>query len=113
MKNCYTTVGTPNSSKYLQQLCKHFRHKVTVEFDETTARVDFPIGLVFMHAVDENLSFYCRADVDGAEEKIRSVLDSHLVKFAWREDLNINWHDGLPDDLPVAGYPALEELKTQ
>lgn len=32
------TFMTPNASKYLQQLCKHFAHKVAVVFDETEGR---------------------------------------------------------------------------
>ena len=27
------TYATPNGSKYLQQLCKHFAHKAEVTFD--------------------------------------------------------------------------------
>ena len=32
------TFTTPNASKYLQQLCKHFAHKVDVEYDETRGK---------------------------------------------------------------------------
>ena len=36
------TFQTPNASKYLQQLCKHFEHKVAVVFDESEGRAALP-----------------------------------------------------------------------
>lgn len=33
---------TANASKYLQQLCKHFAHKVEVRFDETEGHCALP-----------------------------------------------------------------------
>ncbi|MEQ8442724.1 MAG: DUF2218 domain-containing protein [Alphaproteobacteria bacterium] len=110
MEFCYTTVKTDKASKYLQQLCKHFRHKVTVDFDPQNGRVDFPGGVVHMLAGEEGLSFFCRADMDDGIPRMKSVLDSHLLKFAWREELDIRWIEGLPDQLPLDRAPALSEL---
>ena len=42
MPICFAAVETENASKYLVQLCKHFAHKVDVDYDQTQARVEFP-----------------------------------------------------------------------
>lgn len=36
------TVPTAHASRYLQQLCKHWRHNLTVEFSETKGTIIFP-----------------------------------------------------------------------
>ena len=108
MIHCHTNIETTNASKYLQQLCKHFRHKVTVQYDATFGRVEFPGGLCLMTANQNVLSFYCKAQKPEGVGMMQSVLDQHLVKFAWREDLNVTWQDGLPDPLPA--NPNLEEI---
>ena len=33
--NSQVRVPTTHASRYLQQLCKHWRHNLVVEFDET------------------------------------------------------------------------------
>ena len=113
MQHCHTKVSTQFASKYLQQLCKHFAHKVTVEFDTTIGRVTFPGGLCFMLAEEEGLSFFCEAYVDEGVPRMKSVIDSHLIKFAWREEIAIEWQDGLPDPLPVDKLPSLKEFTVQ
>jgi hypothetical protein len=44
------------------------------------------------------LAFYCLAKEDNAIPVIKSILDKHLVKFAWREELDYEWISGVPDD---------------
>lgn len=92
-----TSVPTAHASKYLQQLCKHFAHKVEVRYSPNEGRVAFPPGKCLMNADAEELSFYCLAVEDRAVPVMKSIIDKHLVKFAWREELSYDWQDGLPD----------------
>lgn len=98
---CSGTVETENASKYLQQLCKHFAHKVEVEYDAASARVQFPPGLCLMTAEDNVLSFYCRSEQDLGLDVIQSIIDKHLAKFAWREEIAVDWARGMPDAAPA------------
>jgi uncharacterized protein len=84
-------VSTQSASQYLQQLCKHFAHKVTVEYDAHNARVDFPFGECRMTAREDVLRFVCSSPTPEAEEQMHAVIGDHLVKFAWRETLDLNW----------------------
>lgn len=36
------SVPTASGSRYLQQLCKHWAHNMTVEYDAAQGRVTFP-----------------------------------------------------------------------
>ncbi|TBU97096.1 DUF2218 domain-containing protein [Phytopseudomonas dryadis] len=88
-------VATASASLYMSKLCKHFRHKISVEFDEQQARAEFPFGLCLMRADDRTLRFDCEAPSEEAAARIRAVLDDHLPRFARKEDLSIDWHERL------------------
>lgn len=91
-----TQIRTDHASKYLQQLCKHFAHKVDVEFSPAEGRVAFPPGRCLMNAGDDILELYCDAMEERGVPAIKAIIDSHLVKFAWREELHYEWVDGAP-----------------
>ncbi|WP_417270373.1 DUF2218 domain-containing protein [Celeribacter sp.] len=80
------TYATANGSKYLQQLCKHFAHKIDVEFTETDGTCTFPFGTAVLNATDAGLTVEC--DLEKAEqvEMFHNVIDKHLAKFAFREN---------------------------
>ncbi|MBO0345601.1 DUF2218 domain-containing protein [Roseibium limicola] len=86
------TFKTAFASKYLQQLCKHFAHKVSVEFTPEKGEVQFPFGFCCIQANGDELSFAARTDELKKTEMVKGVIDSHLVKFAWREDVALDWH---------------------
>lgn len=76
---------TPNGSKYMQQLFKHFAHKIEVEVDEHSGRATLGPGPLTMQADATGLSVTVSAeDVRGIIEA-RYVVDKHLVIFAFRD----------------------------
>ncbi|WP_421780022.1 DUF2218 domain-containing protein [Kiloniella litopenaei] len=85
------SVQTDHASKYLQQLCKHFAHKVSVQYTPEKGDVDFGFGDCLMMADEKGLSFVCHADDRPRLEKIESIISIHLEKFAWRENLEMKW----------------------
>lgn len=100
MPTCFAAVETENASKYLVQLCKHFAHKVEVDYDTTRARVEFPPGRCMITAGDGTLSFYCRSAEDRGIAVMQHILSDHLVRFAWREELVFNWRRTFPEPVP-------------
>ncbi|SDX85819.1 DUF2218 domain-containing protein [Citreimonas salinaria] len=76
---------TPNASRYLQQLCKHFGHKTEVQFDAVSGRVVLGAGVATMAATEDALVVTLAADSAEALEQARHVIDSHLERFAFRE----------------------------
>lgn len=86
------TFATSKGSKYLQQLCKHFAHKVEATWSETEGRVALPTGDALLTADPQSL--IVTMDVAEADHLARahSVIDSHLERFAFREEFKtMDW----------------------
>lgn len=79
------TFETPNASKYLQQLCKHFAHKVPVDYDAARGEAALPQGPAVMTATGEALRIEISAENDEDMAKARFIIDDHLKRFAHRE----------------------------
>jgi hypothetical protein len=90
--NASAEIPTSHASRYLQQLCKHFAHKRPVTFDPRDGAIHFDIGDCKLHAEDETL----RLDVESPDteqlDRLKDVVERHLVRFAFREELSITWH---------------------
>lgn len=81
-----------NSSKYLQQLCKHWSHKAEVEFNETHGRINFSDGKsVEMSATQDYLSIVATMGARGDLEHWKQIIEQHLLRFAFREDCTPIW----------------------
>ena len=76
---------TPNASRYLQQLCKHFSHKTEVRFDTHSGQATLPGGPATLTATDAELIVMLKADTTEGLDRSRRVIDSHLERFAFRE----------------------------
>ncbi|MCY0146268.1 DUF2218 domain-containing protein [Hoeflea sp. G2-23] len=88
MNQSISHVQTPKASQYLQQLCKHFGHKVPVEFDTLNGSITLPFGTCILFAQDEELVLTVAGDDIG---KLEQVIGGHLERFAFRESLNVTW----------------------
>ncbi len=86
-----THIVTKEGSSYIRKLCKHFVHKVPVSYTETTGRAELPTGLCLMQANENELAFTITADSEENIAKAEDVVVRHLVQFAFREELVINW----------------------
>ncbi|MBL3675496.1 DUF2218 domain-containing protein [Paracoccus sp. KCTC 42845] len=85
-------VATEHASRYLQQLCKHWSHRFTVEFDPNTGRIAFGDGQhVDLSATEAALVLQVSDDAGDGLERLQDVVAKHLQRFAFREDLIINW----------------------
>lgn len=97
MPNTNVTINTEHASKYLQQLCKHFSHKVDVDFDANRGAVAFAPGPCTMTADGTSLHIHCHSSEDQGILVLQSVIESHLAKFAWREEFEFDWRTA-PDE---------------
>ena len=86
------SIDTPNAQKYLQQLCKHFAHKIQVSFDKQAGKITFPMGECRL-AADETMLTMTVVTPDNSEvERLQDIIAQHLARFAFREYLNFTWH---------------------
>lgn len=84
-------VRTEHASRYLQQLCKHFAHKLPVTFDPQSGQIEFSIGICRLRASGETLTLDLVAGEAGEMPQLQDVVMRHLVRFAFSEALAIEW----------------------
>lgn len=84
------TVPTQHASRYLQQLCKHWSHRFTVEFTPEAGSIDFGEGkTVTLEASATALEV--RVSTDGDLANLQRVVEEHLQRFGFREELVFTW----------------------
>ncbi|MFK3890139.1 DUF2218 domain-containing protein [Sphingomonas sp. NPDC079357] len=86
-------VPTHSASRYLQQLAKHWSHKMEVSFSEQEATIAFPDGATLeLRADSETLDVRLVVPEDGDVARMEEVVASHLNRFAFREaPLTFDW----------------------
>lgn len=89
-----TDIGTEHASRYLQQLCKHFAHKRPVSFDETSGQITLMSGECRLQADDTKLAITVEAPDASQLEQLQDVVIRHLERFAFREELKVEWRQG-------------------
>ena len=82
---------TERASSYLQQLCKHFGHKLEVQFDSTSGLITFPSGQCVLTAEQGVLELTISAETQADLTKSCRVIGSHLERFAFRENPKLDW----------------------
>lgn len=88
---------TRHAARYVQQMCKHFAHKVAVEQVDGEGRFALPPGPAQIVSDESGLTI--RAEAADAEGLARSkhILESHLLRFAFREEPRpLSWQEGTP-----------------
>lgn len=97
-------VPTAHASRYLQQLCKHWAHNLTVEFSATDGRVTFPRNArgadwpgdatLLLHARGDTLECRLETSATGQLEALKGAVARHLDRFAFREaPLTFDWQE--------------------
>ena len=85
------SVPTANAGKYMQQLCKHWSHKLEVDLSDERGVVKFPAAVATFEPGADAL----QVTVEGTEsevERMKGVVASHLDRFAFREaPLRFDW----------------------
>jgi hypothetical protein len=86
-------IATASASKYLQQLCKHWSHKFTVEFSPEHGTIPFDdTRRCTLDASPERLALRIDAADDAALERMQGVVIEHLKRFSFREDFgDVQW----------------------
>jgi len=85
-------VPTTSGGKYVQQLCKHWSHKLPVELDGDTGVVTFVGAVATMTAGAEAIQVSVRGEDRGQVDRLKDVVAQHLDRFAFREaPLTYDW----------------------
>ena len=82
----FARFATPNGRKYMQQLCRHFAHKVEVVETDTSGECRFSCGIAALTADQDGLHIAVTSGTPDDLEQTKSVVESHLLRFAFREE---------------------------
>ncbi|WP_375248350.1 DUF2218 domain-containing protein [Sphingomonas sp.] len=95
MSTSIARVPTLSASRYLQQLAKHWSHKMEVSFSPEEGRIAFPNGSVLtMRADSATLDVMLVVPESEDMGRMREVVASHLDRFAFREaPLTFDWQE--------------------
>lgn len=85
------TFKTAHADRYLGTLCKHFGHKVPTGHSGGTGWIDFPFGRCDLRASETELRLTVSAKASSEVSKVQHVITSHLERFAFRENPNLDW----------------------
>lgn len=67
-------------------MAKHFSHKITVTATDQDARFQFGSGSAIVAVIPTGLSLTVEAADADSIAPLRDVIESHLLRFAHRED---------------------------
>lgn len=91
------TLRTEQAAKYIAQLCKHFAHKVDTSHSEGHGECRFTCGTAIMDADTDVLTIRCTAFDESQLKDTQHVIESHLLRFAFREELQpLQWLPSSP-----------------
>ncbi|GAB4582154.1 MAG: hypothetical protein Fur0022_49110 [Anaerolineales bacterium] len=85
------SIPTQKASRYLKALCNHFDRKATAHYDDFKGHVQFPFGECELLADDNALHLTVIAESETMLERTKYVVADHLVRFANKETLQVNW----------------------
>ncbi len=86
-----TEVKTTMAARYLAQLCKHFAHKLAVTHDATSGRIEFSSGVCLLAVQGDVMTLRAEAANPAALQQVQSVIDRHLMRFAFRDQPEVVW----------------------
>ncbi len=92
MVHSETRMATPQARRFLGQLCKHFAHKIPVEFTPDSGLIAFPAGTCRLAAEPDGLRLRAEAEDLDHLAQVERVVGGHLVRFAFREQPELVWN---------------------
>lgn len=94
MPKATSRLASDRASRYLQAMCRHFAHKVEVQYGTERGWAAMPYGSLYMRVIDNVLHFEIEAADEALLERLKSVIDAHIVRFAFREKLErLEWSE--------------------
>ncbi|WP_420406040.1 DUF2218 domain-containing protein [Nisaea sp.] len=94
MHNAHAAIRTEKADRYLVQLCKHIAHKIPATWDAGRGHADFGFGACDMTAENGTLTLECSAPETEGLARVKYIVEDHVVRFGWKEELSVSWEDG-------------------
>ena len=93
MPQSHASFTTEHGSRYLQQLCKHWSHKLPVEFTPEKGEINLGEGRICrLEAAPKKLTMIAQAPDQDVLTNLEGVIIRHIARFAFREEMgDVSW----------------------
>jgi uncharacterized protein len=99
MMETIARLHTEHGEKYIAQLCRHFAHKVDVLHSDNRGECRFVCGTAVMEAHEGAMRIRVTAPDESQLKETQDVVESHLLRFAFREELQpLTWETPTMDN---------------
>ncbi|WP_447530091.1 DUF2218 domain-containing protein [Vreelandella sp. TE19] len=87
-------MATESGERLINRLCKHWSHKLEVEYTAQDAKIVFPEGgTCLMHAEADKLAVSIETLDEATLDKLEGVVQNHLERMVKDETLEIVWEN--------------------
>jgi hypothetical protein len=93
----HARVATDESARFMNQLCRHFGHKLDVEFDDTRGSIVFSMGRCDLTAEPGALVLVPTTESEQDAARVAEVIASHLTRFGFKSGLTVEFEPGVAD----------------
>lgn len=92
MRVSRATVPTESAQSYMRKLGQHWSHRFPVAFEgDDGCKIEMPKALCELRAQRTYLSVELMLQDEEDQERLENVLEEHLKRFAFREQLQFVW----------------------
>lgn len=85
-------VATENAASYMRKLCAHWSHKFAVTVEGDHGSIELPAARCDLRASSALLTVRLELKEDADEARMRRVVEEHLQRFGFREELVFLWN---------------------
>ena len=86
-----TTITTAERARIISRLCKHWGHRLPVEYDETRGRIELPFGLCLLTAGAGTLELRLEGTPEADMDQFEQVVADHAQRMARGETYAWHW----------------------
>ncbi len=80
---------TDQPGRYLAQICKHFAHKLPVDWSDTEGVCRFVCGTARLAVTETGLALSVTAPSEAELLETQDVIERHLLRFAFRDGAEV------------------------
>lgn len=85
------TVHTANSHGYLDEMCRHFGHRVHTQLGNGRGSVQFDEGTLLAHARPQALELELSAQDPKSLERLQALVTAHIERWGEADQLRVDW----------------------
>ena len=86
-----STVQTDKASRFMKALVNHFGRKATASYEGDSGYIEFDFGRCDIKAQTDTLSFILNSPGRDELDRLKMVVDKHLVRFSQDEITGLEW----------------------